>query len=122
MREFNLDLAKRGHKVVTKNGHSVRLLCFNKLMAGGVANGVVALVKFDVHSQEVIMIFNWQGKRDGKESCYNLCMAKTAREGWVAIYGDGRSSRNIYESRKEAEATISTDTKIVDIVKVSWEE
>lgn len=117
MKPFNLDLAKAGHPVCTKEGNPVRIICFDRKSD---AYPIIALV--NSHNHEYCLKYTIQGYCD--TGCGNdLCMASVKKEGWINIYKqDGKERRGglIYSSRNEAERASALNC--IDIVKIEWEE
>lgn len=116
MKPFNLELAKDGRPVCTRDGHKARIICFD-------AEGkypIVALVKEDdgervsLHTEKGFYFAN------NSEHNRNLMMASEKKEGWINVYKNGRTSF-IYETKEEAFVN-HLDTHYLDTVKIEWEE
>ena len=74
MKEFNLDLAKQGHKVCTRSGHSVRIICFDKRSYNNVFP-IVALIDNPNDSWENVELYTEKGENHpGKETYKDLMM------------------------------------------------
>ena len=84
MKEFNLELAKAGHPVQTKNGKNARIICFD---AKYTCYPIVALV--EMNGFEKVSLYTNEGKRHTDlERDLDLIMALEKHEGWVNVYRD----------------------------------
>ena len=118
MKEFNLEAAKAGAKVCTRDGREVRIICF------------------DAKSEYPILALIMCG--DGKEYLYtyaidgyaidvagftaDLFMSPTKHEGWVNIYREyGLYVLGIYETEAMAKQEI-IPSGYVATAKIEWEE
>ena len=84
MKQFDLDeyLANPSRKVVTRDGHSVRIRCTDKK---GTIYPVVGLV--DIGTREITLHYTRKGENwSSKESDRDIFFAPEKREGWVNIY------------------------------------
>lgn len=128
MKSFDIELAKQGHPVQTREGSPVRIICYDKVSLQDFP--IVALVRhIGKHSQdEKIGLYTVNGKANhgNKESELDLVMAPTKKEGWVNIYkgiGDSPYTGNIYPSEEEAIEHISDYGDIhLATEKIEWEE
>lgn len=121
MKEFDLEAAKAGVEVCTRDGREVRIICF------------------DAKSEYPILALIMCG--DGKEYLYtytidghfidvadfpsDLFMSPTKHEGWVNIYlcsdGSFMSCVIVYDTEEEAKKS-SDDPFYVATAKIEWEE
>lgn len=115
MREFNLEKAKAGYPICTRDGHSVRVICWD------FNNGhspIIALIKDE--RGERIGLFDSNG--DGLTT--NLMMAPVKREGWVNIYketnGNVFVAKTIYNKKEDAKR--NEGVCCIATVKIEWEE
>ena len=75
MKAFDIELAKQGHKVKTRSGHSVRILCFNRRSYNN-AFPIVALVDNPNDSWEMVEIYTEKGEyKPGLKNYNDLMMA-----------------------------------------------
>lgn len=130
MKEFDLEAAKSGKKVMTRDGRNVRIVCFD--MKDPV-KPIVALVEEIVHYefpeahdkiQEALVMYSPQGKAGDMHN--DLVMATEKKVGWVNIYtepcGD-RSVIGVYPNQHEAEEdAFKGDEKAIATTKIEWEE
>ena len=123
LRPFNLEEAKQGKPVCTKDGRKARIICFDKLND---YYPIIALV--DIDGKECIFQYTNNGEYlDGNEntSQNNLMMLQEKHEGWVNIYRGGKLDADyIYPTIEEALNNIFQPmrNKYIDTVKIEWEE
>lgn len=118
MRPFNLNLAKQGRSVCTKDGLNARIICFDKK---GDAYPIVALVSFG--HEEVAYTYTSEGHfycGSNDLSPHDLMMASVKREGWVNLYKNGRVS-NIFDTKEKA-LDFKSPNGYITTIKISWEE
>lgn len=130
MKEFDLELAKQGHPVCTRNGRPVRIICFD---SNNKYYPIVALVT-DINTlEECVEIYSNNGKYifdDDRLNDLDLMMASQKYEGWINLYKTKDSFKpfvghQIFNSKKEAKNTnvcTDIDTKYVATIKIEWEE
>lgn len=119
MRQFSLEefIKNPTRKVVTKDGHSVRIICTD-------AKGqwpIVALV--DYGTDEDIESYYSDGKWSNREEDrLDLFFTPERREGYVNLYRheDGFIAGRVYDTEKEAKD--KHNPRYVSTVKVQWEE
>ena len=111
---FNLETAKAGKPVITRDGHKVRIICFDK--KGGTP--IVGLIQED--GFETVATFNESGLCL-INGAYNLMMLPEKKEGWVNVYKGGLLDTKSYNTKKEAFAKSSL-SDYVATVKIEWEE
>lgn len=126
MKEFDLEKAKAGHPVCTRDGHEARILCFDR--EGQYP--IVALVK-DA-GNETIFSYNNMGRysNDGRGYLCDLFMKSAKQKRWINLYKD-KDERlfpglNLFESEKEAKDRMESGEKsnrlYYKTVKIEWEE
>ena len=124
MKPFNLELAKAGHPVCTRDGKEIRIICFDRCKPNF---PILALIKCD--GIEEIISYAIDGKYlfNGKSTEYDLMMATEKKEGWINIYKrDGEDWRKIgytYSTKEEAIKNIDDCSyDYVTTIKIEWEE
>lgn len=119
MKPFDIEKAKAGHPVCTRDGRKARIICFDRM---GVYP-IVALIQ-----KEEIEVCHFYTK-DGKcveETNYDLMMASEKKTGWINIYPlkhEGRVSiihSCIYKTQKDAKEGASRDC--IATIPIEWEE
>ena len=122
LKEFDLEAAKAGKPVCTRDGRKARIICFDKQND---YYPIIALVTVD--EKECIFQYTNKGEYlDGNDNtrCNNLIILLEKKEGWVNVYkGSGCISvyPRIYKSRDEA-VSDNTAANRIDTVKITWEE
>lgn len=119
MKPFNLEEAKAGKPVCTRDGRPVRILCYDFITPEN--NPIVALVKIN-EKQEGLLFYDSDGKNSISD--LDLMMAVEKKVGWVNIYHYGNidcTSNIIQETFEEAYKSRNSDGYIKTI-KIEWEE
>lgn len=117
MKPFDLEAAKSGKPVCTRNGRKARIICFD------LKNGnypIVAAIGNDCSEA----LFNYTIKGEiipGVKSEKDLMMLPEKKEGWVNVYEGGLLDVKSYKTKEEALAKAS-HKNYVDTVKIEWEE
>lgn len=116
LKPFNLEEAKAGKPVYTRDGHKARIICFDrKLYHDGYNYPIVAMVKDNdnelvyAYTQDGLLVGNMEGGLD-------LMMLAEKKEGWVNVYKD-----NLYNTESEAKKAHLKEGYI-DTIKISWKE
>lgn len=119
MKDFDIELAKKGHPVCTREGKPVRILTFDMKTE---YYPIVAII--DMGGAECVATFTTKGLC-GKMKCSNdLMLVTTKHEGWVNIYCGIYGhflGREIWPSEEEALRHSQEGTRVATI-KVEWEE
>ena len=110
LKEFDLEAAKAGKPVCTRDGRKARIICFD-LKA---EKPIVALITND-DKEEAHFYYNNGRSNQYQGYRYDLMMLPEKKTGWINIKKDG----GIFKSREEAERNCSDDYFVVE---VEWEE
>ena len=115
MKKFDLEAAKAGAKVVTRDGRSVRIVCFDVKDMWP----IVALIT-ETDGQEIIRgnLKNGNIFESGNEHPCDLFMAPVKKEGWMNCYPDFRNT--VYATKAEADKEAVFNR--ISCVKVEWEQ
>lgn len=129
IKPFNLEEAKAGKSVCTKDGKPARIICYDK--EGEYP--IVALVK--VALREVVYSYTTTGHYNSSEMpCSDdLIMCSTKRKGWINIYRESPNSNllsrdcgYIFSTKEEALKAIFTENmenlSYVTTTEIEWEE
>ena len=125
MKPFNLQKAKAGKPVCTRDGRSVRILCFDRM---SFVQPIVALIKDDEDKVETPMVYRENGcVLDDKESPKDLMMVGEKKCGWINVYVLNKTNGTkcgsiIYPTKEEAIKSIGTAKEHVSTVYIEWEE
>lgn len=125
MKPFNLELAKAGHPVCTRDGRDARIICFDRK---DTKYPIIILV--NKGKEEVVVSCNLDGQINNSNfNDYDLFMKPTKKEGWINIYEDklfGTQGKCgcIYESKEEAIKNYDkcTHDEYIATIKIEWEE
>lgn len=123
LRPFNLEDAKAGKPVCTRDGRKARIICFDKkagrpivvLVEGGDGNGEYVIFCDDGG------YYNCKEMPDGSD----LMMIPEKKEGWVNVYQGGKLDADyIYPTKEDAVENIfqPMKDKYIDTIKIEWEE
>ena len=118
MKPFDLEKAKAGAPVITRNGCTARIICFDRADADNYP--LVALLQLGGGIERVTTHTD-QGrycKEPGND--YDLFMAPVKREGWLNIYPGAIIRHGIHASQDQADMHAAYDR--VTCVHIEWEE
>lgn len=115
LKPFNLEEAKAGKPVCTRDGRKARIICFD---AKG-KQPIIALFEKEKADEVIIQTYNDDGSYYGlgKEDNRDLMMLPEKKEGWINVY---RSQ--IHNTLKSAEEGHKGITDYIETIKVEWEE
>ena len=119
LKPFDLQKAKEGKQVYTRDGRKVRIVCFDRIDA----KPILALIPSTDGKGEVVFDYFVSGKRIATplESDLDLMMYPEKKEGWVNVYKGGLLDIKTYPTQKEALDKASSENYIAT-VKIEWEE
>lgn len=124
MKQFSLEEFEKNpnRKVVTRDGHSVRIVCTDAVGR----SPIVGLINFG--DKDVVDQFMENGSwfNNGVNYDRDLFFAPEKKEGWVSVYRNERGAiffSTPYSTKEEALDALydDKDTRI-DTIKVEWEE
>lgn len=125
LKPFDLQKAREGKPVYTRDGRKARIICFDK--RGG--HPIIALVEtFAVEYaciREEIYYYTIDGREIGQnaESKDDLMMLPEKKEGWVNINKGGSGKIAVSSPYSTKEEAIHNDNEItIDTIKICWEE
>lgn len=121
MKPFNLEKAKAGAPVVTRDGRPARIICFDRIDD---RYSIVALITEEKQKYEIINSYTLDGKCNiGENSLFDLFMAPTKVKKYANIYkhnGKNKIFGFLHDTVKEA-----IDDKCdgcVATIPIEWEE
>ena len=116
LKSFDLEAAKAGKPVCTRDGRKARIICFDRRDK---FSHIVALIT-NPDGREIIWGYEDSGACSNDNKDNDLMMLPEKKEGWVNIY----ALNTCYSSKEEAEAHIDQDYEheYVRTVKIEWEE
>lgn len=118
LKEFNLEAAKAGKPVCTRDGRKARIICFDAKCN----KPIVALI-YDCNKETVFQYLESGRFFVDQIDKYDLMMLPQKKEGWVNIYKDFEDTVCcIYSTEKEALEEKETEEDYITTVKIEWEE
>ena len=126
---FNIDQARAGHPVCTRDLRPARIVCDN--MSDGISKDNILALVSETDGSETAYAYNRDGTFMGAGEQYrlDLQLATVKKTGWINIYRDSvlnttMAEEYIYDTEKEAKRHDSNDpsVEILDTVKIEWEE
>lgn len=125
MKEFDINLAKQGKPVCTRDGRKARIICFDAKRKDG--RNIVAVIPSKNYPgfEDVIAYPNDGNYCGGHENDGDLMMLSEKKEGWVNVYYDHdasshRGCRFIYDTKEQAVKDVGS--AYITTVKIEWEE
>ncbi len=124
MKPFDIELAKKGHPVCTRDGRPVKILDFDFNY-----NAHPIIAKICNKGCDTLQTYTKEGFLNNSidTSDYDLFMASEKKEGWINIYPKrpkGSKKREtstcIYPTEKDAKTASSNIC--VATIKIEWEE
>ena len=112
LKRFDLEAAKAGKPVCTRDGRKARIICFDRNWD----MNIVALVS-DPFGESVHYYLS-NGKVDfDKQNDEDLMMLPEKKEGWVNLY-----KSSVHSTKKEAMKYRNKCNDYIDTIKIEWEE
>lgn len=120
---FDINLAKQGKPVCTRDGRKARIICFDKV-DNTINKPIVALVTYN-DGQEYSNMYYSNGKYNTSDDNLDLMMLPEKKEGWVNVYYDNdasshRGCRYIYDTKERA--VKEAGSAYITTIKITWEE
>lgn len=112
MKPFDLEEAKAGKPVCTRDGRKARIICFdlnNKNFP------IVAIINCD--TEENAYQYDIDGICDEHDNNLNLMMYPEKKEGWIIIHKEA-----IYDKETAEKIARETTANVIRIQKIEWEE
>ena len=132
LREFDLEAAKSGKPVCTRDGRKARIICFDRVTnSTNEYTGSLVVLITNPNGDEQSWYYTDKGILAGRDEYdnhkYDLMMLPEKKEGWVNLYRDEESKRVycwefIFSEREKAEKHYECNDTKVATVPVNWEE
>ena len=123
MKPFDIELAKQGKPVCTRDGRKARIICFNTKSYKG--KEIIALVT-KPDGSEYVRYFTQDGRLSYlKDDRDDLMMLPEKKEMWINIYKGTTGpapGAGLYDTEEEAKDATNGDENYVTTTKVCWEE
>lgn len=120
MKPFDIELAKAGHRVCTREGNPVKIICFDRNLD---KYPIMALV--DRNNYEYCQEYTIHGGVCDVECGDDLCMVTVKKEGWINLYHNGEkvytNSSIVHSSEKDA-VECRLRGAYMCTVKIEWDE
>ena len=129
LKEFDLEAAKAGKPVCTRDGHKARIICFDrKFYHNGCNYPIVAAInEYNDNDNEFIYSYTQDGLFiENNVNELDLMMLPEKRSGWVNVYNNPTTnniytSADVFESKEIAEEQ-GTQRNRIATCKITWEE
>ena len=119
MKQFSLEeyLKNPNRKVVTRDGHPVRIICTDH---DNISYPIVGAIK----GYDFPFCFGEDGYVVGSKcnDANDLFFAPEKHEGWVNIYHGPITGAIVYKSEEDAKRGIIPDAEVIATIKIEWEE
>lgn len=118
LKEFDLEAAKAGKPVCTRDGRKARIICFDAKCN----KPIVALI-YDCNKETVLQYLENGRFFVDQIDKYDLMMFTRKKEGWLNIYKDFEDTVCcVYPTEKEALEDGETEKDYITTIKIEWEE
>ena len=121
LKPFDIQKAREGKPVCTRDGHKARIICFDYNGETG-DYPIVALVHYNKGNKcyERVLKYTSDGLFNKYGDCQHnedLMMLPEKKEGWVNVYKE-----RCYESKEEAISCRACNMECIDTIRLEWEE
>ena len=114
MKPFDIELAKQGQPVCTRDGRPVRILCYDFKSLENTP--IVALIRLNEH-QEGVVYYYIDGKHfENGINDLDLMIVTEKKEGWINLY-----KSDIYLTREDA-LNNKRPGDYFTTINIEWEE
>lgn len=111
VKPFDLEAAKAGKPVCTRDGRKARIICFDRESVAS----IVALI-MDNNDREEIHSYYEDGKSARtQEYRYDLMMLPEKRKGWINIH-----QYDVYKTKEEAEAKVFDKANYLTTIEIEY--
>lgn len=123
MKPFDIELAKQGKPVCTRDGRPVRILCYDFKSLENTP--IMALIKLN-ERQEGVVHYYIDGKHfENGINDLDLMMVSEKKEGWINLYKNSKNTftrySDIYLTREDALNNKRPEDYLTTI-NIEWEE
>lgn len=124
LRPFDLEAAKAGKPVCTRDGRKVRIICFDRITYDNYTTIITCVLSKDGKDENPLIygndgyIVNSQNPKDE-----DLMMLPQKKEGWINIYKDFEDTVCCaYLTKEDALKNRSIEDGYITTIKIEWEE
>ena len=114
LKPFDIQKAREGKPVCTRDGRKARIICFD---VKGAMYPIIALIEESEGEKLCSYMPNGRSYKNEKECIDDLMMLPEKKEGWAKI----RKDINLYDTKEEADRKMIGNDEYVT-AKVCWEE
>lgn len=130
LRPFDLEAAKAGKPVYTRDGRKVRIICFDAKCI----KPIVALIQGSDNSEQIeYYTENGVFSNGGTGKNRDLMILLEKKEGWINIYNRNTISTSkencyimtgvsVFKTKESAISYKDKDKEYIDTIKIEWEE
>lgn len=117
LKEFDLEAAKAGKPVCTRDGRKARIICFDAKRKDG--KNIMALIPSKEYPgfEDLVAYPNNGNYHGGHENDGDLMMLPQKKEGWIIIHKEA-----IYDKETAEKIARETTANVIRIQKIEWEE
>lgn len=123
LKEFDLEAAKAGKPVCTRDGRKARIICFDAKRKDG--KNIMALIPSKEYPEfeDLVAYPNNGNYHGGHENDGDLMMLPQKKEGWINIYKDFEDTVCCaYLTKEDALKNRSIEDGYITTIKIEWEE
>lgn len=125
LKPFDLEAAKAGKPVCTRDGRKARIICFDAKRKDG--KNIMALIPSKEYPEfeDLVAYPNNGNYHGGHENDGDLMMLHQKKEGWINIYTsyDGiETGISVYETKEIAKKGVDNSVSYLGTIKIEWEE
>jgi hypothetical protein len=129
MKSFDLEKAKQGHPVQTRDGRDVEILKTDVK-----SNDPIVAVVRNNDRDEIVRVYKETGRYEARDIArgLDLFMKATKKEGWINVFRVGKLKLgtpfgywcgDIHKTKQDAlQAKIGKGGIYIDTIKIEWEE
>lgn len=118
LKSFDIEAAKTGKQICTRDGRKARMLCFDRVCCDEISTIVACVLSKDGKDENVIIYSSDGFMIDKQHPCADdLMMLPKKRLGWAKV----RKDINLYDTKEEADRKMIENDEYVT-AKVCWEE
>ena len=111
LKPFNLEAAKQGKPVCTRDGRKARIICFDRESVAS----IVALIMDDNNREEIHSYYEDGKSARTQEYRYDLMMLSVKRKGWINVH-----QYDVYKTKEEAEAKVSDKANYLTTIEIEY--
>ena len=111
-KSFNLEAAKSGKPVCTRDGRKAKIICFSIRNT----RPIVAVIS-NPDGDDIRLYYSNGALSRCEDTDFDLMMLPEKKEGWINIYKE-----QCYKTKEEAMQNKRNDYAYIDTIKVEWEE